>query len=176
MNEMVFAEEEYDQINGKISNVRTINLKPGGSNIYVTEENKYEYLDLLAQYKLCSQIREYNLSDLKKNHIIVGGIFSGPSLKVLNWFWLALSSFTTEQMARLVQFTTGSSQLPQGGFADLQPKFQIMGSGESNSLPTAHTCFNMICLPDHNQYSHFEHRCSQLLLKATKVSALCDIA
>ena len=59
-------------------------------------------------------------------------------------------------MARLVQFTTGSSQLPQGGFADLQPKFQIMGSGEPNSLPTAHTCFNMICLPDHNQYSHFE--------------------
>ena len=191
MNEMVFAEEEYDQINGKISNVRTINLKPGGSNIYVTEENKYEYLDLLAQYKLCSQIkdqtsafldglhrmvpdsllalfdehelelllcgiREYNLSDLKKNHIIVGGIFSGPSLKVLNWFWLALSSFTTEQMARLVQFTTGSSQLPQGGFAALQPKFQIMGSGEPNSLPTAHTCFNMICLPDYNQYSQFE--------------------
>ena len=191
MNEMIFAEEEYDQNTGKVDNIRTVDLKPGGTRIYVTENNKYEYLDLLAQYKLCNRIkdqttafldgihrmvpdslltlfdedelelllcgiREYSLSDLKKHHIVVGGIFSGPSIKILNWFWLALSSFTTEQMARLVQFTTGSSQLPQGGFASLQPKFQIMGSGEPNSLPTAHTCFNMICLPDHNQYSHFE--------------------
>ena len=190
MNEMVFAEEEYEKHQTK-SNVKTIELKPEGSKIFVTESNKYEYLDLLAQYRLCNRIkdqtnafldglhrmvpdsllalfdehelelllcgiREYSLPDLKKNHIVVGGIFSGPTTKILNWFWLALASFTTEQMARLVQFTTGSSQLPQGGFAALQPKFQIMGSGEPNSLPTAHTCFNMICLPDHNQYSNFE--------------------
>ena len=75
---------------------------------------------------------------------------------MLNWFWIILESFTAEQMARLVQFTTGSSQLPSGGFADLQPMLQIMSSGERNSLPTAHTCFNMICLPVHDEFIHFE--------------------
>jgi hypothetical protein len=190
MNDMTFTEEDYDISQSKPS-IKTIELKPNGSKIKVTEGNKYEYLDALAQFKLCSRfkeqtaafldglhrlvpdsllslfdehelelllcgIREYSLEDLKNHHTVIGGIFTGPSAKILNWFWLILASFTTEQMARLIQFTTGSSQLPQGGFADLQPKFQIMGSGERNSLPTAHTCFNMICLPDHDEFTHFE--------------------
>ena len=105
---------------------------------------------------LCG-IREYSLSDLKQNHTVVGGILSaGPSRKMLNWFWVTIENFTTEQMARLVQFTTGSSQLPHGGFAELKPIFQIMGSGDKNSLPTAHTCFNMICIPEHDNFSGFE--------------------
>ena len=191
MNDIVFSEEEYMSSESVSQNVKIVDLKPNGSQTKVTESNKHEYLDLLAQYKLCDRfkektaafldglhrlvpdsllslfdehelelllcgIREYSLQDLKKYHIVVGGIFGGPSAKILNWFWLILASFTREQMARLVQFTTGSSQLPHGGFEKLQPMFQIMGSGEKNSLPTAHTCFNMICLPDHNEFNNFE--------------------
>jgi hypothetical protein len=190
MNDMAFIEEEYDSSQSKYR-TKIVELKPNGSNIKVTERNKYEYLDALAQYKLCNRfkeqtaafldglhrlvpdtllslfdenelelllcgIREYSLSDLKKHHTVIGVRFTGPSQKILNWFWIVLASFTTEQMARLVQFTTGSSQLPQGGCADLQPMFQIMASGARNSLPTAHTCFNMICLPDHDEFIHFE--------------------
>jgi len=35
-----------------------VNLKTNGSSIAVTEDNKIEYLDLLAQYKLCTRIKE----------------------------------------------------------------------------------------------------------------------
>lgn len=59
--------------------------------------------------------------------------------QVLDWFWTVVDSFTEEQMARLLQFTTGCSQLPAGGFADLNPKFQISFSPTYNTLPTAHT-------------------------------------
>lgn len=190
MNDMTFTEEEYDQSQHKPS-IKTVDLKINGSKIKVTEVNKYEFLDALAQYKLCNRfkeqtdafldglhrivpdsllslfdehelelllcgIREYSLDDLKKHHTVVGSLLSRPSSKLLNWFWLILASFTREQMARLVQFTTGSSQLPQGGFAELKPNFQIMGAGERNSLPTAHTCFNMICLPEHDVFVNFE--------------------
>ena len=87
------------------------------------------------------------------------GFFSvrdGISSKIVNWFWLALSHFTNEQMARLLQFTTGSSQLPPGGFAELKPLFQIASNHSRNNLPTAHTCFNMICLPEHSSFKDFE--------------------
>lgn len=50
-----------------------------------------------------------------RTHALVAG--SGRDWeRVLAWFWAALSSFTTEERARLLQFTTGCSQLPPGGF------------------------------------------------------------
>ena len=100
---------------------------------------------------LCG-VSEYSLAELKKHNIIVLGLSS--KLKI--WFWMALSHFTPEQFARLLQFTTGSSQLPPGGFADLKPLFQIAPTHKQDSLPIAHTCFNMICLSDHSSFQSFE--------------------
>lgn len=34
----------------------------------------------------------------------------------IDWFWAAVSNFSQTEMARLLQFTTGCSQLPHGGF------------------------------------------------------------
>lgn len=59
-------------------------------------------------------------------------------------------------MARLLQFTTGCSQLPPGGFQDLNPRFQITAAPTFGNLPTAHTCFNQLCLPDYESFEHFE--------------------
>ena len=50
-------------------------------------------------------------------------------LQVLEWFWMALSHFSNEDMAKFVQFVTGSSVLPPGGWSELSPKFQIGFSG-----------------------------------------------
>jgi E3 ubiquitin-protein ligase HUWE1 len=36
--------------------------------------------------------------------------------EVVRWFWAAVESFNKEELARLLQFITGSSQLPIGGF------------------------------------------------------------
>lgn len=57
----------------------------------------------------------------------------------MRWFWTVVSSFTQEELARLLQFTTGSSQLPPGGFAALCPSFQIIAAPTHSTLPTAHT-------------------------------------
>ena len=180
---IVFAEEIHTE-NG----IRVVDLKPNGRNIKVNEENKIEYLDLLAQYRLSSSVKdqidcfleglhtfvpdsllamfdeselelllcgvqEYDLSELKRHHQIIN---DGLSYKTIEWFWLALSHFTSEQFARLMQFTTGTSQLPTSGFSGLTPKFQICSNSIHNSLPTAHTCFNMICLSDHSSFENFE--------------------
>ncbi|XP_061383208.1 apoptosis-resistant E3 ubiquitin protein ligase 1-like isoform X1 [Danaus plexippus] len=84
-------------------------------------------------------------------HALVSG--SGRSWeRRLGWLWAAVGSFSGEERARLLQFTTGCSQLPPGGFRDLSPRFQIAAAPTHGALPTAHTCFNQLCLPDYDSY------------------------
>ncbi|KAL3873875.1 hypothetical protein ACJMK2_036958 [Sinanodonta woodiana] len=185
--ELTFSEEVYSDC-GLL--LKVVDLIPNGSKIPVTNENKLQYLDLLAQHRLANSVREeidgflkglnelipdnllsifdenelelllcgtmkYSVADLKNNHTFAG---SSPTFRrVLDWFWIIIDSFTDEQMARLIQFTTGCSQLPPGGFAELTPKFQISPSYTFNTLPTAHTCFNNLCLPDYDSIEQF-HR------------------
>ncbi|XP_075224051.1 apoptosis-resistant E3 ubiquitin protein ligase 1 [Lycorma delicatula] len=112
----------------------------------IFDENELELL-------LCGT-GEYNVADFRAHHIING---SSPEFRrILDWFWTAVSNFTTEEMARLLQFTTGSSQLPPGGFKELSPRFQLTPAPTFGNLPTAHTCFNQLCLPDYECYEQFE--------------------
>lgn len=98
---------------------------------------------------------DYSVSDLKMNHVVIGSSYD--FLKVLDWFWKALASFSDEEFARLLQFVTGSSRLPPGGFAELSPRFTITTSlMRPGTLPLAHTCFNQICLPDYDTFEDFE--------------------
>uniref|UniRef100_A0A2A4K2U1 HECT-type E3 ubiquitin transferase n=1 Tax=Heliothis virescens TaxID=7102 RepID=A0A2A4K2U1_HELVI len=89
-------------------------------------------------------------------HALVSG--SGRDWeRVLGWLWAALANFSTEERARLLQFTTGCSQLPPGGFQELNPRFQITAAPNFGALPTAHTCFNQLCLPDYDSYEQLVH-------------------
>ncbi|XP_031569260.1 apoptosis-resistant E3 ubiquitin protein ligase 1-like [Actinia tenebrosa] len=192
--DLKFVEEEY--IDGKL--VENVALKPGGAQIPVTEENKLEYLNLLAQYRLvtsCQQEIEsflkglnelipdsllsifdenelelvmcgtgdISVTDMKANHIDL--YRAGSWSKVIDWFWTIVSSFTQEELARLVQFITGSSQLPPGGFSELSPTLQISYFPATDALPTAHTCFNQLCLAD---YTSFEEMQRLLLIAITE--------
>lgn len=39
---------------------------------------------------------------------------------------------------------------------ELSPRFQITAAPTMGNLPTAHTCFNQLCLPDYESYEQFE--------------------
>lgn len=112
----------------------------------IFDENELELL-------LCGT-GHYSIADFKANHVINGN--SVEFRRIVGWFWAAVSNFTQEEMARLLQFTTGCSQLPPGGFKELSPRFQITAAPTFGNLPTAHTCFNQLCLPDYDSYEQFE--------------------
>lgn len=57
---------------------------------------------------------EYSITDFRANHVANGN--STEFRRVLGWFWAAVGNFSRTEMARLLQFTTGCSQLPPGGF------------------------------------------------------------
>ena len=73
---------------------------------------------------------------------------------VVQWFWEAVSAFTHDERARLLQFATGTSNVPVEGFRGLQSTrgkqclFKLSPVAlEVSQLPRAHTCFNTIDLP-----------------------------
>ena len=109
--------------------------------------------DSVLQLLMCGT-SEYSVTELREHHIVCGA--TGEFRKVLDWFWTAVANMTEEEKARLLQFTTGSSLLPPRGFCDLSPMFQITPAPTFGNLPTAHTCFNQICLPDYDSYESFE--------------------
>ncbi|CAG9536021.1 unnamed protein product [Cercopithifilaria johnstoni] len=76
----------------------------------------------------------------------------------IQWFWKALRSFEQEDRAKFLQFVTGTSKVPLQGFAALEgmngtQKFSIhLDSRSPDRLPTAHTCFNQLDLPQYETY------------------------
>eukprot|EP00850_Spirogloea_muscicola_P012629 SM000082S22871 [mRNA] locus=s82:404008:421363:+ [translate_table: standard] len=171
-------------------------LMPGGRNIKVTEENKAEYVDLLAEHRMTTAIRpqinaflegfqelisrdlisifndrelellisglpEIDVEDLRNNTDYTG--YTSAS-QVVQWFWETVRSFGKEDCARLLQFITGTSKVPLEGFKALQgisgpQHFQIHKAyGAPKRLPSAHTCFNQLDLPEYTSKEQMEER------------------
>ncbi|CAJ1971660.1 unnamed protein product [Sphenostylis stenocarpa] len=171
-------------------------LIPGGRNIKVTEENKHQYVDLVAEHRLTTAIRpqinsflegfneliprelisifndkelellisglpDIDLDDLRANTEYTGYSAASP---VIQWFWEVVQGLSKEDKARLLQFVTGTSKVPLEGFSALQgisgsQKFQIHKAyGSPDHLPSAHTCFNQLDLPEYPSKQHLEER------------------
>ncbi|KAG8582333.1 hypothetical protein GDO81_008015 [Engystomops pustulosus] len=130
-------------------------LKPGGASIVVTQENKAEYVQLVTELRMTRAIQPQINGFLQGFHM-----FIPPSLIQLFdefelWFWEVVQELTQEERVLLLQFVTGSSRVPHGGFA-----YIMGGSGlqnftiaavpyTSNLLPTSSTCINMLKLPEY---------------------------
>lgn len=87
-----------------------------------------------------------------------------PTDQNIVWFWEAINTFSREERALFVQFVTGTSKVPLEGFASLQgirgpQKFSIHKAYTSkSSLPTAHTCFNQLDLPEYSSYEELRDK------------------
>ena len=196
----VFDDLTFTTEADEFGTVKSVELKENGSNIFVTEENKLEYVQLLTEFKLTTAIipqidaflrgfneiipahlisvfneqelellisgmPEIDLDDWKGNCDYHGGYtIASPQIQ---WFWRAVRSFDSETRAKLIQFVTGTSKVPLEGFAKLQgsdgiQKFQIHRDPRTRDrLPTAHTCFNQLDLPEYETYEELRQ---QLLL------------
>jgi hypothetical protein len=93
-------------------------------------------------------------------HSVFKGFNLNEETRYKEWFWNAVESLSEEQKAGLLKFVTGSSRVPAGGFSRLlgcgrnNPftiKKRPMGAN-TNNLPIAHTCFNIIELPSYESY------------------------
>ena len=110
---------------------------------------------------LISGMPDIDIDDWRGNTGYQGYTASSPQIQ---WFWRAVRSFTREERAKLLQFVTGSSKIPMGGFANLEgmngvSKFLICKAyGKPARLPAAHTCFNQLDLPEYESADQLRER------------------
>jgi len=104
---------------------------------------------------LISGLPDINVDDWKNNTSYQNYTTSSPQIQ---WFWRAVRSFDKEERAKLLQFVTGTSKVPLNGFKELEgmsgfSKFAIHRDyGSTDRLPSAHTCFNQLDLPEYESY------------------------
>jgi len=67
---------------------------------------------------------------------------------VIRWFWEVVHSFTLEQKKQLLSFSTGSDRAPIGGLGNMVYVITKHGP-DGDRLPSAHTCFNHLLLPEY---------------------------
>ena len=85
---------------------------------------------------------------------------SGSSGEQLAWLWNIVGRMQTSEKALLLQFSTGSTLLPVGGFAKLSPKWSVVFSDYLSDLklPTTATCFNTMNCPTYPSEEIFQQR------------------
>jgi ubiquitin-protein ligase E3 A len=73
----------------------------------------------------------------------------GPDHPTVRAFWNTVHSLTVEEKKRLLSFVTGCDRAPMGGLGKMRMMIQRAGE-DSERLPTAHTCFNVLLLPEYS--------------------------
>ncbi|XP_066926348.1 E3 ubiquitin-protein ligase HACE1-like [Clytia hemisphaerica] len=185
--------------------IQEVELIPDGKSLLVNDNNKHEYVNLVADLKMTRAIKpqilaflegfytyiphslvslfnEYELElllsgipdvdveDWKKHTTYQAGFDHDD--QTIKWFWEVVEDvFTKEEQVELLQFVTGTSRVPWGGFANLagatgSQQFTICRTeGKQDLLPTASTCFNMLKLPDYET--------KEILEKKIRIAITC---
>lgn len=89
-----------------------------------------------------------DFKELEKSAKYVDGY--NEDSEIVKWFWEIVHEDLTEEQRKLfLQFTTGSDRAPINGLASLP--FYIGRHGpDTDRLPTAHTCFNHMLIPEYS--------------------------
>jgi hypothetical protein len=96
--------------------------------------------------------------DLQESAKYVGWVEPNPTQNLtIQAFWEVVHELSLEHKQKLLKFATGSAQVPIGGLKKLEFVIQRMGP-KSNSLPTSHTCFNTLLLPDYGSKALLQGR------------------
>ncbi|ANQ05773.1 Uncharacterized protein PCOAH_00000390 [Plasmodium coatneyi] len=69
-----------------------------------------------------------------------------------------LSEFNKEERKLFVKFCTGTSALPNKGFAALKPLMKVVKKEDNNDLPSVMTCTNYLKIPDYKNKEKLRNR------------------
>ena len=120
----------------------------GFNSLISTDELKI-FLPNEFDLVLCG-IPVIDVNDLMKNTVFISPYNINHPVIVM--FFKTISKWSPEDLAKLLMFITGSSQVPVNGFVDYVDRgkpIKIAPGGDKNRLCTAHTCFNKLDLPEY---------------------------
>jgi len=120
-------------------------FRPEELESLVIGQRKYDWETL-------QEICEYD-GGFSKNH------------ETIQHFWSVFDEMDESDKKLLLEFFTGSDRVPVGGLSRLKPKIQSSGP-DSDRLPTAHTCFNILLLPAYKSREKLKERLTKAIENA----------
>lgn len=107
--------------------------------------------------------KQFDVTQLQKATEYDGGYTADST--IIKDFWDIVYEMPIESQRKLLEFSTGSDRVPVGGLSNL--KLMIARNGpDSDRLPTSHTCYNILLLPEYSSKAKLKER----LLKAINFS------
>ncbi|EUD66691.1 hypothetical protein C922_03016 [Plasmodium inui San Antonio 1] len=83
-----------------------------------------------------------------------------------------LSEFNKEERKLFVKFCTGTSALPNKGFAALKPLMKVVKKEDNNDLPSVMTCTNYLKIPDYKNKEKLRNRLLYAINEGQKIFSL----
>lgn len=90
---------------------------------------------------------ELDFKALERNAKYEGYVSTSP---VIINFWKWVKEVSNEKKVKLLKFITAATKAPIGGLGKIDFLVQRAGP-DSDHLPTSHTCFNTLLLPDYGE-------------------------
>lgn len=119
-------------------------FRRGLANV-VTVEWLYMFSNKEFQVLISGAEIPVDIDDLRK-YTRYGGDYNTEH-RTIKLFWNVVENFEDIQKRQLLKFVTSCSRPPLLGFKDLDPPFCIQNSGDTDRLPSASTCMNLLKLP-----------------------------
>jgi len=141
----------FTVIDDKFGEKLVIPLKPNGENILIDINNKDEYVNLYIDWYFNESIKEYFNSFEKGFYCVFNSNLSKvltPDELELIICGTQLLDFKEEEKKKFLSFVTGCDRAPIDGLGSLSITISNGGT-DINQLPSAHTCFNNLILPDY---------------------------
>ncbi|XP_055530268.1 probable E3 ubiquitin-protein ligase HERC4 isoform X2 [Wyeomyia smithii] len=174
--------------------IQTIELKPNGEKIRVTQENKEEFVKLYIDYILNKSVaksfkqfyngfmkvcggrvlklfeaqelmavvignEEYDWLALEENAEYRNGYKSSD--QTIRWFWEVFHELPLEEKKNFLLFLTGCDRIPIQGMKAI--KIYIQPTTDDKFLPVAHTCFNLLDLPQYQTKEKLKYKLLQAI-------------
>jgi HECT-domain (ubiquitin-transferase) len=129
-------DDTFTTVEERFGEMVTIELKPGGAAVAVTEENKKEYVDCVVEYRISKRVKDQfdafmsgfselipqeliNVFDERELELLIGGM-SEIDVYVFSYlfpspiFWLKTSIGMTGQSSRIIGGTKSMMKLSNG--------------------------------------------------------------
>merc|ERR1712060_1011203 len=128
-----------------------VDNKPKSKNTMFMKLFRPSELELLICGSQLLDFHEY------KNNTDYADGFEATS-EQCKWFWeIAIDSFDDEQRKELLTFISGSDRAPPKGLGAPEARLTISRqSADAESLPTSHTCFNHLLIPEYSSKEKLE--------------------
>jgi len=120
-----------------------------------------EHFTPLELERLMTGLPHLDFKELESSTQYIGDPTWTAEHPLITAFWSIIHHLSFGDKQKFLLFVTGSNKAPIGGLKNLNLRIQRMGP-HSNSLPTAHTCFNTLLLPEYTSSDILKDR----LLKA----------